>query len=123
MEKSTAILIGMAALGLTTVAAFAIHRWRQKKRRHQVGRWVKDYLCVRYGELPDRLSINCSDDSLWPVLVAFDAPRTGIRHNLQFTCDGTHSTFALLSEKEEKRKNRPSREGDADAEPIQSHCV
>jgi hypothetical protein len=35
---------------------------------------VKNYLCVRYGELPNPLSINCSDDPLWPVLVAFDTP-------------------------------------------------
>jgi hypothetical protein len=46
---------------------------------------------------------NCSDDPLCPVIVAFDAPRTGIRHSLQFTSGRTHSMFALLSEKEEKR--------------------
>jgi hypothetical protein len=45
--------------------------------------------------------------SLWPVLVAFDTPGTGIRHSLQFTCTGTISTFALLSEKEEEREKRP----------------
>jgi hypothetical protein len=103
MEKSAEVLIGMAVLGLTAVAAFVVYRWRQKKRVHRVEKWVKEYLCVRYGELPNPLSINCSVDPLWPVLVAFSAPRTGIRHSLQFTSGGAHPTFALLSEKEEER--------------------
>ena len=101
MEHSAQVLVGMAALGLTALAAFAVYRWRQKERIRRVEKWVKDYLCVRYGELPNHLSINCSDDLLWPVFVAFDGPRTGIRHSLQFSGGGTHSTFALLSEKEE----------------------
>ena len=103
MEKSTAVLIGMATLSFVALTAFAVYRQRRRNRVGRVERWVKDYLCARYGEVPDRLSINCSDDLLWPVLVAFDAPRTGIRHNLQFTCGATHSTFALLAEREEKR--------------------
>jgi hypothetical protein len=103
MEKSAEVLIGMAALGFTVVAAFVVYRWRQRKRIRRVEEWVKDYLCLRYGELPNPLSINCSDDALWPVLVAFDTPRTGIRHSLQFTCGGTQATFALLSEKGEER--------------------
>jgi hypothetical protein len=102
MERSTAVLIGMATLGLVALAAFAVYRRRQRHRVRRVEGWVKDYLCARYGELPNRLSINCSDDPLWPVLVAFDAPRTGIRHSLQFTCGATHSTFALLAGKVEK---------------------
>ena len=72
----------------------------------RVEKWVKEYLCVRYGQLPNPLSINCSDDQLWPVLVAFDTPRTGIRHSLQFTCGATHPTFVLLSEKEETHEMR-----------------
>jgi hypothetical protein len=100
MGNSAQVLIGVAALGLAAVAAVVVYRWRQKKRVRQVEDWVKDYLCIRYGELPNRLSIDCSDDTLWPVLVAFDTPRTGTRHNLRFTCGGTPSTFALLSEKE-----------------------
>jgi hypothetical protein len=96
------MLIGMVALlGLAAVAAFAVHRSEQKKRIRRVEDWIKGYLSVRYGELPNSLSINCSNDQLWPVLVAFDAPRTGIRHSLRFTGGGSHSTFALLSEKEE----------------------
>lgn len=100
---SAEVLIGMAALGLAAAVAFAVYRWRQKKRVRRVESWVKEYLRARYGELPDPLSINCSDDSLWPVLVAFDGPRAGVRHSMQFTCGGTHSMFALLSEKEETR--------------------
>jgi hypothetical protein len=103
MEQSTVVLIGMATLSLVTLTVFAFYRRRQRSRVGRVERWVKDYLCARYGEIPDRLSINCSSDLLWPVLVAFDAPRTGIRHNLQFTCGATHSTFALRAEREEKR--------------------
>ena len=75
--------------------------------------WVKDYLRVRYGELADPLSINCSNDPLWPVLVAFDAPSTGIRHRMQFTCGGRQTTYALHSEKEEEREERPLQESAA----------
>jgi hypothetical protein len=103
MEQSTEVLIGMAVLGVTAMAAFVGYRWRQSKRVRRVEEWVKDYLCVRYSKLPNALRINCSDDPLWPVLVAFDTPGTGIRHSLQFTCTGTYSTFALLSDKEEQR--------------------
>ena len=107
MEKSTEVLFGMAAVGLTAVAAFVAYRRQQTKRVHRVEDWVKDYLRVHYGELPNPLSIDCSDDPLWPVLVAFDTPRTGIRHSLRFTCGGTPPTFALLSEKEENARRDP----------------
>jgi hypothetical protein len=103
MENSAELLIWVAALGLTAAAVFVVYRWRQHERIRRVENWVKDYLRVRYGELPHPLSINCSDDPLWPVLVAFDTPRTGSRHSLQFTCGGADSTFALLAEKEEQR--------------------
>ena len=101
MEKSTELWIGIATLALVALAALAVYRRRQRHRVRRVEGWVKDYLSARYGELPNRLSINCSDDPLWPVLVAFNAPRTGIRHRLRFTCGAAHSTFALLAEKEE----------------------
>ena len=113
MGKSAEELIGMAALGFLAVAAFVVYRWRQRKRVCRIEEWVKDYLCVRYGELPNPLSINCSDDPLWPVLVAFDTPRTGIPHSMQFTCGGRHSTFALLSEKQEECQKRPLQESAA----------
>jgi hypothetical protein len=103
MEKSAELMIGLAVVGLLAVAAFVVYRWRQKKRVRQIEEWVKDYLCDRYGPLPNSLSINCSDDPLWPVLVRFDTPRTGLRHRLQFSCPGTRSSFALVSDREEIR--------------------
>ena len=103
MANSAVVLIGMAAVGLTAVAAFMVYRWWQKKRIHRVETWVKDYVSLHYGELPNPLTINCSDDPLWPVLVSFDTPHNGTRHSLRFTCGRTHSSFALLLKKEEQR--------------------
>jgi hypothetical protein len=103
MDKNTEVLIGMAVLALATAAAVAFYRGQQRKHVREVGTWVKDYILARYGEVPQPLHINCSNDSLWPVLVDFDSPRTGIRHRLQFACAGPRSAFSLLSEKEEKR--------------------
>jgi hypothetical protein len=97
------VLIGTAVLALTALAAFAVYRWRQRERVRRIERWVKDYLSVRFDGQPNRLSINCSDDPLWPVLAAFEDPRTGIRWSLQFACAGSPSTFSLLSDKEETR--------------------
>jgi hypothetical protein len=104
MENTTAALLAMTALGLTALVAGAVYRWRQEQRAARIDRRVKDYLRARYGKLPDALAIIGSGDALWPVLVRFDAPHTGIRHRLQFSCGGTDSTFALLSEKEEPRQ-------------------
>jgi hypothetical protein len=103
METSAQALVGMAGLALAALAAFALYRWRQRQRVRRVETWVKDYLVARYGVLPNDLNINCSDDTLWPVLVAFDGPRAGSRHSLQFACPGRPSTFSLLSEKEDRR--------------------
>jgi hypothetical protein len=103
MGKSEGALIGMAVMAFVALAAFAVYRWGQRNRVRQIERSVKDYLMVRYGELPSDLNINCSDDPLWPVLVAFDSPRTATRHRLQFDCRGPHSPVSLLSETEEKR--------------------
>ncbi len=102
MENSAQVSIGMAAAGLTAAAAFVVYRWWQKKRIRRVETWVKDYLCLRYGVLPNPLTINCSEDPLWPVFVSFDTPHNGTRHSLRFTCGRTHSSFALLSKKEEQ---------------------
>ena len=44
----------------------------------------------------------CSDDPLWPVLVTFTDPRTGLRQRLQFDYRGAGSPLALLSEKEDQ---------------------
>jgi multisubunit Na+/H+ antiporter MnhC subunit len=43
MEKSTAVLIGMATLGLVALAAFAVYMRRQRHRVGRVEGWVKDY--------------------------------------------------------------------------------
>jgi hypothetical protein len=103
MDSSVEVLIGMAAVVIAGLVAFAIYRWRQQRRVHRVEEWVKKYLSDRYGELPASLRIDCSDDRQWPVLVDFTGPCPAVWHRLQFTCGGTRSTFALLSEKEESR--------------------
>ena len=88
---------------LVALAAFASYRWQQRKRVRSVEGRVREYLVSRYGGLPDRLDINCSEDPLWPVLVSFDDPRTGTRSRLQFSCAGPASALCLLLEKEEGR--------------------
>ncbi len=102
MDGNAGVLIGVIALVFTALAAFTAYRWRQRRRVFRVKEWVNGYLRTRYGELPDRLDINCSDDPLWPVLVAFDLPRTGVRHRLRFACHGP-SSLSLLAEKEDAR--------------------
>jgi hypothetical protein len=102
VEKSTATLLGLAVLAVTALAAFAVYRWRQRSHVCQVGEWVKSYLSARYGALPEHLHVNCSDDPLWPVLVAFDGPRPGARHHLRFACSGPSAKYALVSEKQER---------------------
>jgi hypothetical protein len=108
MERSLEALIGMAGVAFVALAVFALYRRQQRQRVRRVESRVKDYLVVRYGELPNDLSINCSDDALWPVLVSFDDAHTGRRHRLQFGCWGPVSTLSLLSEKEDERWNGPS---------------
>jgi len=103
MDSSVEVLIGMAVVVITGLVAYAIYRWRQRRRVHCIEEWVKEYLSDRYGDLPAALRIDCSDDRLWPVLVDFTGLCPGVRHRLQFTCGGTRSTFALLSETEEGR--------------------
>ena len=103
MDKNAEVLIGVVALVFAVVAAFAGYRWRQRGRARRVEQWVRGYLRTRYGELPDALTINCSDDPLWPVLVAFDRPRQQTRHRLQFSCPSSPPSFALLAETQEPR--------------------
>lgn len=102
MKDSTDLLVGIATPA-GAGAAFLFYRWRQRQRVRRVRAWVTASLAARYGELPDPAPIDCSDGLSWPVLVDFEAPRTGNRHRLQFSCRGPQSTFALLSEKEERR--------------------
>jgi len=103
MENNFAIMFGVAALAGLALAAFVYYRWRQHDRIRRVKQWVKDYLTARGGPAPNDLRINCSEDQLWPVLVSFNDTRTGSLHNLRFDCGGPVTTFALLSENEEKR--------------------
>jgi hypothetical protein len=104
--NNTQLLSMMAGLMISVLVGFALHRWRQRKRVRRVQAWVKDYLFLRQGDVPEYLTINCSDDLLWPVLVDFDDSHTGARHNLQFACAGPPSTFRLLSETKVARKRR-----------------
>ena len=101
MDRNVEVLMGMAALAVGPVAVVAAYRWLQRGRVRRIKAWVGRYLSDRYGVLPGRLKINCSDDPLWPVFVGFDHPRNGMRHSLQFACAGRPSTYSLRSETDE----------------------
>lgn len=103
MDNSANVLIGIGVLAVATLAAVTVYKWRQRERVRQVDMWLRNYLCGRYGTLPNHLRIDCSADPLWPVFVAFNHPSTGTRHRLQFACQGPHSVCSLLTEEEEKR--------------------
>src|SRR5579885_1321177 len=96
MDVSIEVLIGMAAVVIVGLVLFAINGWRQRRRVHRVEEWVKKYLSDRYGVLPSCLRIDCSDDRLWPVLVAFERPPDRSCHNLQFDCHGAATSYSLL---------------------------
>lgn len=83
---------------LTAFAAFILYRTHQFRHARLVNGLVKNYLMTRYGELPSALSIDCSDDRLWPILVKFDHPNPETRHRLEFMCPGSKSTFKLVKE-------------------------
>jgi hypothetical protein len=100
MDQSTNLAIGLTGLGVIALVWFALYRSQQRARIRGVKGWVDEYLAARYGAPPGDLTVNCSDDPLWPVLVAFAHPRTGARHRLQFACPGGPRTFALRSEME-----------------------
>ncbi len=103
MDGSVQLLIGVVAGSVASALAYAVYRWQQRRRVHRIGEWVREYLRGQYGEVPVPLHINCSDDRLWPVLVDFASPRTGVRHRLQFHCPGAGTSLALLSDREESR--------------------
>src|SRR3954452_25172649 len=94
MDAGTAVLVGAVATG--ALAAFAVYRWRMRRRARRVDGWVRDYLAGHYGRLPAGLHVDCSDDGLWPVLVAFDDPATGARRRLRFSCPGQGSALSLV---------------------------
>jgi hypothetical protein len=93
-------LIGMTALA--ALLTFASYRRQVRQRSLVVHQWVKDYLANRFRGL-ENLRIDCSDDTLWPVLVSFDGPGAGASHRMRFVCSGAPSTYALLSDQEERR--------------------
>ena len=101
MEKSAQFFIGVAVLAMVALVLFVVYRWRQQQRVRQVTAWVCEFLSNRYGQRPDALNVNCSDDCNWPVLVSFNDPHNGGRHTAQFACGGQQSEFALVSEKQE----------------------
>ena len=103
MNNNSLPWIGAAFLALITVTAVVIYQWQQRTRVRLVEGWVRNYLVTRFGELPNRLNINCSNDRLWPVLVAFDDRHTEVPHRLQFSSTADFSTFALVSDREEPR--------------------
>lgn len=85
------------------IAGFAVYRWSRRNRVERIKAWIREYLWTRYGELPVPLQINCTDDPLWPVLVAFNHPRSGIGLRLQFSCARAPTSYTLTSEKEAPR--------------------
>jgi hypothetical protein len=103
MDKATEVLTGVAAAAVAALAAFAVYRWRQRKRFRSVKTWIKTYVAEHYDGTVADLRIDCSDDPLWPVLVSFGHDRSGLRHRLEFTCAGRQSSFALWSEKMDAR--------------------
>lgn len=100
MDQSNSLAVGLAGLAVAAIAGFAVYRWRQRARVRGVKAWVAAYLTDRYGTPPDDLAVNCSDDPLWPVLVAFAHPRTGAAHRLRFACAVQPASCTLLSETE-----------------------
>jgi hypothetical protein len=98
MHPATAAFLGVVAAA--ALAAFAVYRWRQRKRIRRIKDWVDAYVVDRYHKLPGDLHVNCSDDTLWPVLVGFADPLTGARHRLRFDCPGANATFSLISEEQ-----------------------
>jgi hypothetical protein len=97
INDNTAVLSSLALLLVASMAVFAVYKWRQISRLGRVNKWVYDYLFTRSCGMPKDLRINCSNDQLWPVFVEFFTPRTGIRHNLEFSCSGVElELFAFL---------------------------
>src|SRR4051812_793290 len=103
MEKHWPLMLMVAALAAAALAAFAFHRWRQERRTRGIKAWVEGVLRDRFGTSLERVTINCSEDATWPVLVGFDDVQKGTRHRLRFDCMGSSSTYRLESEQSEGR--------------------
>lgn len=98
MDKQTEVLVGIAVAALVAVVAVVVYKRGRHRRALRVAASARNYLSGRYGALPKNVSVNCSDDELWPVLVAFDHPQTGARHRLQFGVCKRGAALSLLSE-------------------------
>jgi hypothetical protein len=99
MTQMLALAGGVAIVGLIVLAIF---RAQQRERVRRINAWVRDYLFLNHkSDFLRDLRINCSSDSLWPVIVRFIDSRTGVHHCLQFACSGSTSTFCLKSASEE----------------------
>jgi hypothetical protein len=126
MDNSVTVLLWVAAGSVAGLVAFALYRWRQRRRVRRVERWVGEYLSARYGELPSPLHVNCSDDRLWPVLVDFSNVATGMRHRMRFDCPGSGDSLSLLAEEwkmceaESPRVSQPARTDIISASPLRS---
>jgi hypothetical protein len=103
MEKHWPLALMAAAMAAVALAAFAYYSWRCRERSRGVKAWVESYLRDRFGNSLERVSVNCSDDRSWPVLVGFDDVQTGLRHRLRFHCPGSPSSMRLESEQSEPR--------------------
>ncbi len=96
MHTSAEVRSVMAGVGFLALAAFAAYGWGRRRRARRIGAWVRAFLSDRYGAVSAGLTVDCSDDALWPVLAAFNDPRTGARHRLWFACWGPSASYALL---------------------------
>jgi hypothetical protein len=86
MNRSAEMLVLMAVLAGVALVAWACYRWACRRRVRLVQGWVRDELAgQRGGRLPGNLTIDCSDDRIWPVLVSFDAPEGG-RTRARYSC-------------------------------------
>jgi hypothetical protein len=99
MDQQAEVLIGVAATALAVVAAVAVYRRGRRRRALRVEASARKYLSDRYGALPKNVTVNCSDDALWPVLVAFDHPQAGVRHRLEFGVREQDASVSLISER------------------------
>jgi hypothetical protein len=103
MDKHWPLALMLAALAAAALAAFTYYRWRQDRRTRGIKAWVAGYLRDRFGNSLEQVTINCSEDTTWPVLVGFDGVQTSTRHRLRFCCMGPPSAYRLESEESEQR--------------------
>src|SRR5690348_1089229 len=94
MNATVEVLI-VGGFVFAALTAFAMYRWRQRQRIRRIKEWIDEFLVARFSVLPKNLTVNCSDDLFWPIMVDFDDPHSGAPQRLQFVCGKARSTFAL----------------------------